>query len=361
MTTLTKILVVDDEPLLRALINQKFHTKIDSNELSFIFADNGEEALAKLRDDHEIGVVLTDIKMEKMDGLTLLHHLSNEPRLYKVVVVSAYGDMSNIRKAMEEGASDFILKPFDLRDLEAALMNVVNQYQFVKRGLESQDKLIRIENELQIAREIKKAFIKLGCTSYDHIKIAGLMIDTSAPGGNFFDFFSINEHQIGVVVAHIDSQGIPAVLHTAILQMLFRAKCEDGCDLKESIQEIYQFVLGEMPNHTLSGLFYAVCNTVSGEVSYCSRGNVLSVLIGGGQLIDIKDEGIIHLKDGEKVFITTLEEATCLDKLKSSLSTSHALDASDLVKKLHAHCFDFAPTLSRDIPMLCIEKCTEVL
>jgi sigma-B regulation protein RsbU (phosphoserine phosphatase) len=358
MTNLTKILVVDDEPLLESLIMQKFKPQIESKTLAFYFASNGVEALKKLGEDKEIGVVLTDIKMHEMDGITLLHHLSNQPRLYKIVVVSAYGDMSNIRKSMEEGASDFILKPFDLRDLEASLTNVVNLYQFVKRGLESRNKVIELEKELQIARDIKRAFIPTDFPTFDNVKVAGEMIFSSAPGGDFFDFFTLSKHQIGIVVASFNSQGIPAALNTAILQMLFRAKCIEDEGVKDSIQDIHQFVLDEMPSNTLSGLFYAVCDTVSGEVDYYNTGKVLPFLISSGRLVDIKDEGKIQLKDSDKIFITTREGEFGSETIRSILESSNALDASDLVKKLHANFLQFAENspLSGDIPLFCLEK-----
>lgn len=358
MTNLTKILVVDDEPLLENLIMQKFKPQIDAKILAFYFAGNGVEALKKLGEDKEIGVVLTDIKMQEMDGITLLHHLSNQPRLYKIVVVSAYGDMSNIRRSMEEGASDFILKPFDLRDLEASLTNAVNQYQFVKRGLESRNKVIELEKELQIARDIKKAFIPTDFPTFDNVKVAGEMIFSSDTGGDFFDFFTLDSHQIGIVVASLNSQGISAALNTAILQMLFRARCGEDGDLKDSIQGIHQFVLNEMPSNTLSGLFYAICNTVSGEVEYYCTGKVLPILISAGQLLDIKDEGKIQLKDSDKIFITTLKGEFGFETIRSILESSKALDAADLVKKLQANFLQIAENtpLSGDIPLFCLEK-----
>lgn len=359
MTNLTKILVVDDEPLLKSLIVQKFKPQMDSKLLAFYFASNGVEALAQLAEDKEIGVVLTDIKMQEMDGLTLLHHLSGQPRLYKIVVVSAYGDMSNIRKSMEEGASDFILKPFDLRDLEASLMNAVNQYQFVKRGLESRNKLIEIEKELQIAREIKKEFIPTEFTPFDKLKLAGDMIFSNAPGGDFFDFFTLGEHRLGIVVASVNSQGIPAVLNTVILQMLIRANSGEDGHPGESIHGIYQFLLDELPCNTLSGLFYAVCNTLSGEVDYYSTGKVLPFLITSKELREIKDQGKIQLKEGDKVFITTSAIGVSgLELVKSIFETSKTLDANDLVKRVNQGVHQLAENspFSLDIPLFCVEK-----
>ncbi len=109
-----KILVVDDEPDLEILVCQRFRRAIRSGQYEFFFAHNGIEAMEKLRENGDIAVVLTDINMPQMDGLTLLNEMERlneeDGHLAKAVVVSAYGDMDNIRTAMNRGAFDFLTK-----------------------------------------------------------------------------------------------------------------------------------------------------------------------------------------------------------------------------------------------------------
>lgn len=116
-----KILVVDDEPDLEMLVTQKFRRRIRAGELSFVFAHDGEEALDVLRAEPDIDMVLSDINMPRMDGLTLLNQLQSLSHLLRAVIVSAYGDMRNIRTAMNRGAFDFVTKPIDFDDLEATI------------------------------------------------------------------------------------------------------------------------------------------------------------------------------------------------------------------------------------------------
>lgn len=115
------ILVVDDEPDLQPMIRQKFRRKIRSGEFVFTFANDGLEALEALDANPEIDLVLTDINMPRMDGLALLANLKDLKRLLKAVVVTAYGDMENIRTAMNQGAFDFLTKPLNLDDLEITI------------------------------------------------------------------------------------------------------------------------------------------------------------------------------------------------------------------------------------------------
>src|SRR5690606_3964420 len=114
---MTKILVADDEADLEVLVKQKFRQKIREGEYEFVFAINGVDALNKIEEDPGIEIVLSDINMPEMDGLTLLGKLTETKPLIKSVIVSAYGDMENIRTAMNRGAFDFITKPIDFQDL----------------------------------------------------------------------------------------------------------------------------------------------------------------------------------------------------------------------------------------------------
>src|SRR3990170_505974 len=117
-----KILVVDDEPDLEHLILQKFRKKISSKEYEFQFARDGAEAIDIIVNNGSINLILTDINMPVMDGLTLLSKINElNNRLHRSVIVSAYGDMENIRTAMNRGAYDFITKPIDLNDLEITI------------------------------------------------------------------------------------------------------------------------------------------------------------------------------------------------------------------------------------------------
>ena len=146
-----KILVVDDEPDLQLLISQRFRTKIKSGEFNFDFALNGVEALDKLKEENGFQVMLTDINMPVMDGLTLLNKLIENEIEIKSVVVSAYGDMSNVRTAMNRGAFDFVVKPIDMNDLETTLNKTLKDYEVYKEGREAKAQLIETLKEKEHA------------------------------------------------------------------------------------------------------------------------------------------------------------------------------------------------------------------
>lgn len=132
---MTKILVVDDEPDLEVLIKQKFRQKIREQKYEFVFALNGQQALDQLQHYPDLDLALIDINMPVMDGLTLLSKLNELNSLLKSVIVSAYGDMDNIRSAMNLGAFDFVTKPINFEDLDRTIDKTVKQIQHMKTTL----------------------------------------------------------------------------------------------------------------------------------------------------------------------------------------------------------------------------------
>jgi len=134
---MTRILVVDDETDLEILIRQKFRKKIRENQYDFVFAENGKHALEQLESNPDIDVILSDINMPVMDGLTLLSRINEMQLLVKSVVVSAYGDMNNIRTAMNRGAFDFVTKPVNFEDLEVTIDKTISHVAQLKETLQA--------------------------------------------------------------------------------------------------------------------------------------------------------------------------------------------------------------------------------
>ena len=164
------ILVVDDEAEVQRLFRQIFRKRIRDGEIEFQFAENGLDALEILRASNKIDMILTDIQMPEMDGLSLLEHLTEFDYPLKAVVISAFGDMKNIRSAMNRGAFDFLNKPFDFEDLEITInktLTFVHQLKEQKQKLQSTldrlhslvfyDQLTGLNNRYGLLQEIAKS------------------------------------------------------------------------------------------------------------------------------------------------------------------------------------------------------------
>ena len=126
------ILVVDDEPDLEALIRQKFRKQIRDGVVIFMFAHDGIEALQSIENHPDVDMVVSDINMPRMDGLSLLEKLQEVEDKKSTIIVSAYGDMSNIRTAMNRGAFDFLTKPIDFGDLEMTIDKTIRHVEVMR-------------------------------------------------------------------------------------------------------------------------------------------------------------------------------------------------------------------------------------
>ncbi len=184
-----KILVVDDEADLESLIKQKFRQKIRENKYEFVFAGNGKDALEKLSEHTDVDIVLSDINMPEMDGLTLLSRIGEQNILLKTVIVSAYGDMENIRTAMNRGAFDFITKPVNFDDLEVTMektIRYVNQMRETMRAIK--------ENNILKMYVDETVLNFMGTREYENSLTANEMIEATVAFIDICSFTSISEH-----------------------------------------------------------------------------------------------------------------------------------------------------------------------
>jgi adenylate cyclase len=168
---ISRILVVDDEPDLETLVTQKFRREIREGEMDFLFASNGQDALSLLGKNDDIDIILSDINMPIMDGLTLLRRLQELDKRLKTVIVSAYGDMQNIRTAMNLGAFDFVTKPIDFADLELTINKTITDLQSLReihRLRESAEKA-----RLNLARYFSPNLVKQLLESPDSLNLDG--------------------------------------------------------------------------------------------------------------------------------------------------------------------------------------------
>ncbi len=144
-----RILVVDDEPDLEALIVQRFRRQIRDGQFSFVFAQDGIGALEHLQGEHGIDMVISDINMPRMDGLTLLARLLERDDRLSTIIVSAYGDMANIRTAMNRGAFDFLTKPIDFADFETTITKTLQSLELTRGYQRRQQEAERARAQLQ--------------------------------------------------------------------------------------------------------------------------------------------------------------------------------------------------------------------
>ncbi len=223
-TSFPKILVVDDEPDLELLIKQKFRKEIKEGKYNFSFAGNGVQALEKIVHDHEIELVLTDINMPEMDGLTLLSKIKelNNPLLHSVIV-SAYGDLQNIRTAMNGGAFDFVVKPIDFIDFEITIKKALDNLETLKKALRARDKLVVVQNELLEARALQLSMLPKDLPLIPKLEFAVYMKTASEVSGDYYDFSISNNGSVNVAIGDATGHGMRAGTMVSVMKALFMA------------------------------------------------------------------------------------------------------------------------------------------
>ena len=290
-----KIMVVDDEVDLEPLICQKFRRQIREGKYDFVFAHNGLEALTKLIEFPEIGIILSDINMPEMDGLTLLMKLKElkNPGL-KTVIISAYGDMENIRTAMNRGAFDFLTKPISFDDLEITINKTIEEIIQVRRSMEEHDQLLFIQQDLQTAHEIQQAILPKvfppfpSRTDFD---IYAAMVAAREVGGDFFDFFMIDNDRLGFVIGDVSGKGVPAAIFMAVSRTLIRATGLKAIPASECMHYVNNLLCNESVSCMFVTVFYGILNSLTGELEYVNAGHNPPYLLTGDGLKKVEMTG----------------------------------------------------------------------
>ncbi len=273
-----KILSVDDEAPLELLMRQYFRRKIRNGEYEFFFAHNGLEALAILYNNPDIEIILSDINMPEMDGLTLLAKV-NEMRnpALRVIMVSAYGDMKNIRQAMNNGAFDFATKPIDMEDLSLTIEKAIEQIKFVHESQKEHTQLESLKRDLNTARDIQQYILPQVFPPFpednDKLDIYALMEAAKDIGGDFYDFFRIDDDRIALVIADVCGKGIPAALFMAVSRTTIHAKGMQCSSAGECLTESNRLLAAYSVDNMFVTVFYAIYNTKTGFVSFCNAGH----------------------------------------------------------------------------------------
>lgn len=291
-----KILSVDDEIDLELLLTQYFRRKIRKGEYEFFFAHNGLEALQMLLKHPDIDIILSDINMPEMDGLTLLTKINEmrNPSL-KCIMVSAYGDMDNIRHAMNNGAFDFATKPIDLDDLQLTIDKAVEQIQFIRSAQKEHNQLVDIQSDLTVAREIQHAILprtfKLKMEAADSVDIHASMVAAKDVGGDFYDFFPIDDHRIGFTMADVSGKGVPAAIFMAVSRTLIKATGLRGLPSNECISTVNDMLCDESVDSMFVTVFYGIYDLNTGVIDFTNAGhNPPYILHADGSVEMLKSE-----------------------------------------------------------------------
>ena len=274
-----KILVVDDEPDVEPLVLQRMRRDIRSRKYEFVFAHNGVEAVELLNKDEDIDMVISDINMPQMDGLTLLEQISEINPNIRSVIVSAYGDMKNIRTAMNRGAFDFVTKPLDFGDLRVTIERTLRHMEEWREALSSRDKLVALQNELDVASGIQQSILPTVFPSRDDYQIYASMEPARNVGGDFFDVVRLEGNRVGLAIADVSDKGVPAALFMMSSRTWMKGAAISSPEPGTVLGEVNALLHEDNETQMFVTVLYAVYDPETGEFTYASGGHDAPLLV----------------------------------------------------------------------------------
>jgi serine/threonine protein kinase/serine phosphatase RsbU (regulator of sigma subunit) len=280
------ILCVDDEPELELLMQQRFRKKIRAGEWKFEFALDGQEALLKLEKFPNIGLILTDLNMPRMDGLTLLGKLAELQRPMRTIVVSAYGDLEKIRVAMNRGAFDFVTKPIEFKDLETTILKAERDLEAYRKALRGQQQAVSVQQEMDIARRVQDAIMPVSFPEGEGFTVYGFSAPAADVSGTFYDAFETTDGKIGLILGDAGGRGVAAALLMAMGQTFVKSFMKQGMSPSECLAQLNTMLFADgLPNVGLK-IVASLFDPATGQLLMANAGHEAPIIFRGDGSID---------------------------------------------------------------------------
>ena len=374
-----KILVVDDEPDVEPLFRQRMRRDIRAGRYELVFAHNGVAALERLNDEGDIDMVVTDINMPEMDGLTLLEQIPSVDPDVRSVIISAYGDMKNIRTAMNRGAFDFVTKPLDFDDLMVTIERTLRHLEEWREALQSRDKLVALQNELGIANEMQQSILPTKFPETDQYRVFASMEPARDVGGDFYDVIRLSDGQVGLAIADVSDKGVPAALMMMSSRTLLKGAAIGSAGPGLALREVNDLLYNENETGMFVTVFYAVYDPATAQLSYSNGGHNPPLIIhpdGSSELLPLTGgialglapeldygQNTVTLAPGDMALFYTdgVTEAMNDDKeefgearLQALFSGSRQQNPEETIRKVFDAVHDFAGDMPQSDDITCL-------
>lgn len=272
-----RMIVVDDEPDVEAMFRQRLRRRIRAGEIEMIFATDGSDALRKLAAAGDVDLILTDINMPGMDGLTFLSHLKQQRRSTKAIVVSAYGDMRNIRLAMNRGAFDFVTKPIEFEDLEHTIDRTAEEVAHQRRAE-------RHAVEMDGARLMQAQLLPdpNAFAPGDTVDLSARIVQAREVGGDFYDFYKVGPNRLFLAIGDVSGKGLASGMIMAVVKALTKAAAlRHGGEPSAVLAEVNNTLTNDNPTLHFVTIAVARIDLTDGTLEIASAGHEPGLLMTG--------------------------------------------------------------------------------
>ena len=337
-----KILCVDDEESIESQIRQFFRRKIRTSECEFFYARNGVEAQDVLNSNPDIDIILSDINM--------------------------------------------LPKPIDMEDLGVTVEKAISQIHYIHESQKEHTQLESLKKDLSVAGEIQQYILPREFPPFpdvsNQLDIYASMEAARDVGGDFYDFFRVDDDHIALVIADVCGKGIPAALYMTMSRTIIRSKGIYCLSAAECMNEANRQLVANSIDCMFVTVFYAIYNIRTGVVNYCNAGHNPPYLLHGADSTMVRGsknpmlgsfdglqykEGTLQMEPGDTLVMYTdgvteamkaSHEELGPERFEQILQNARDMDSQEIVKAVKTGIADFVGDTrkSDDMTMLVIKR-----
>jgi len=349
-----KALVIDDDPAVRAMFEGSL-----GPEFEFLFAATEAEALEALRAGKGLDIAIVAVDSGEIGGMALFHKLDAEDARLPRIALSGTPDLAQIRGALKNGASDFLVKPVAKSELEETLGRVYQVCERRRKTWKNETELAAIRREIEIAGEIQKRILPTRFPVVEGLDFFARTLPARDMGGDFYDVFRLSKGNLGLVIADVSGKGVPAAFYMAVARTLIRATAAHAASPGDCMGQVNRLLYRHDVKGMFVSVFYGVLDTNAWTLTFANAGHPPPLVIspagdgeglvitldgGEGTVLGIDEEqtyeeGSVDLDPGEGIYFYTDGLTEALDgdnnafgeeRLWRCLSGTAAGSASDL-------------------------------
>ena len=348
-----KTLIIDDDPEFEQHIRAHFGGATGDDETRFVFAHDQAQALTMMADLDDIDIAAVTIDSEEIGGLGVFRKLKGKRLRVPRIAVTKSRDLGAIRTAMNQGAIDFLTKPVAMDDLLATLEKVYADCEVRRKAWRAESQLAAIRREMDLAGTIQKRILPAQFPNSKHLQVFAQTTPAQEMGGDFYDFFDLDDGTIAVVVADVSGKGVPAAFYMAVVRTLFRAAAQGQPGPAACLSEVNRLLIG----HDIPGMFvtafYGVLNPDTWDFTFANGGHMPPYLVhengdltpvetGGGVVLGFEhgvpyQQDAIKLEKGDALFIYTDGLTEAFDAERNPFSEERLINCLLENRSLSAH------------------------
>ncbi len=266
-----RILVIDDDPDIRGMLSASFGLGGVPLGAELTYADTDAEALRLLHSDRLFDVALVGVDGERVSGMQLFKRLMERSLRIPRIALTNGRDLSRLRRAMADGASDFMVKPPAAEDLFATVTRVLEKVERRRRSWSDKAAYSALRREVDLAAEMQRRILPVGFPTRPQLDLHAAMRPARGIGGDFYDIFEIDDTRLGFLVADVSGKGIPAAFYMAIASTALRTAAMSGADPACCLNEVNEFMVARNIPGMFVSVFYGVLDTASWSLN-CANG-----------------------------------------------------------------------------------------